>query len=82
MAKQQVVESTCDRCHTSVEEPLSSGIKNGNYLLPRDWLHVTAFTNNHTVFEMDLCVECKRKVLDAAGKGAKTRTLKAVSQSA
>jgi hypothetical protein len=79
MARQSVVESTCDRCHTVHEEPLSTGIKNGKYTLPNGWLHVQGFTNNHTVFEVDLCTECKGTVLSAAGQG---RKLRAVSQSA
>lgn len=76
MAKQSVVVSSCDRCHTSHQEPLASGIKNGKYTLPRGWMHVQGFTDSHTVFEIDLCTECKGTVLDAAGQG---RRLKAVS---
>lgn len=74
--RQQIVESICDRCHTSVEEPLTSGIKHGKYILPKGWLHVQGFTSQHTVFEIDLCTECKGTVLAAAGQG---RKLKAVS---
>jgi hypothetical protein len=77
MAKQQVVESICDRCHTHDEQPLSTGIKYGKYVLPAGWLHVQAFTNNHSVFEIDLCTECKGTVLDAAGQG-NVRSLKSV----
>jgi hypothetical protein len=79
MARQKIVESECDRCHTSETAPLSTGIKNGNYVLPKGWLHVHGFTNNHSVFELDLCTECKVVVLEAAGKG---RKLYAVSESA
>jgi hypothetical protein len=79
VSKQSVVESTCDRCHTSVEEPLTSGIKHGKYILPKGWLHVQGDTNSHTVFEVDLCEVCKLTVMEAAGKG---RILRAVSDSA
>lgn len=75
MAKQSVVESICDRCHASEIQPLSTGIKNGKYTLPRGWLHVEGFTNSHSVFEVDMCAECKGTVLDAAGQG---KLLKAV----
>ena len=76
MAKHQVVESVCDRCHTHEEEPLKSGIRNGNYVLPKGWLHVEGNTNTTTVFAIDLCSECKLTVLEAAGQG---RTLRSVS---
>lgn len=76
MAKQSVVESTCDRCHTTQTEPLASGIRHGKYTLPRGWMHVQGFTDSATVFEIDLCTVCKGTVLDAAGQG---RRLKAVS---
>lgn len=75
MARQQVVYSECDRCHVSEEAPLSVGIKNGKYVLPKGWLHVEALTNRTTVFEIDLCVECKVPVLEAAGQGRRLRAV-------
>lgn len=78
MASVSVVESICDRCHTHDEQDLSKGIRNGNYVLPRGWLHVSGISNNHSVFELDLCEECKGTVLEAAGQGHKVRALKAV----
>lgn len=79
MARQQVVYSECDRCHVSEEAPLSAGIKNGKYVLPKGWLHVEGVTNTATVFEVDMCTECKGTVMEAAGHG---RRLRAVSNSA
>jgi len=67
MARQQVVHSECDQCHKSETTPLSDGIKNGNYILPKGWLHIEGNTGNKLVFERDLCVECKEAVLNAAG---------------
>lgn len=75
MAKIQVVESVCDRCHTHEEEPLKTGIKNGRYVLPKGWLHVSGNTNTATVFEIDLCTECKLTVLEAAGQGRRLRSV-------
>jgi hypothetical protein len=77
--RQQVVVSECDRCHTTHTEPLSRGVRSGNYVLPKGWLHVQGDTNSHTVFEVDLCEVCKLTVMEAAGKG---RILRAVSDSA
>ena len=79
MARHQVVQSECDSCHTVEQSPLSSGIRNGKYILPKGWMHVEGNTNTNTVFEVDLCVDCKQTVMEAAGKG---RRLRAVSQSA
>lgn len=82
MASVSVVESICDRCHTSHEQPLSTGIRNGKYVLPKNWLHVEGISNNHSLFEIDLCEQCKGTVLEAAGQGHKVRSLRAVSSSA
>ena len=76
--RQQVVDSECDSCHRTARQPLSSGIKNGRYVLPKGWMHVEGNTNNHTVFEVDLCTECKQAVMESVGKG---RRLRAVSES-
>lgn len=82
MASVSVVESICDRCHTHDEQPLSSGIRNGKYVLPKGWLHVEGVQNNHTLFELDLCEECKGTVLEAAGQGHKVRSLRSVKDTA
>lgn len=79
MARQQVVESECDSCHTTHKEPLATGIRRGKYILPKGWMHVEGFTNNHSIFEVDLCVSCKQAVMESVGKG---RRLRAVSESA
>ena len=84
MARQQIVESICDRCHTHEEQPLTSGIKNGEYVLPKGWMHVQGTVNGRTIFEVDLCDVCKATVMDAAGKGKSkdsTRILREVSNS-
>lgn len=80
MARVQVVLSTCDSCHFEERTPLSKGIRRGNYQLPPEWLHVSGNTATATVFEVDLCPDCKGVVLDAAGKGRnkKGRRLKSV----
>lgn len=77
--RQQVVDSECDSCHRTEREALASGIKNGNYVLPKGWMHVEGFTGKHSVFEIDLCTECKQAVMESVGKG---RVLRAVSESA
>lgn len=79
MARQQVVQSECDSCHTVSEQPLNQGIRSGKYILPKNWMHVEGVTNTHTVFEVDLCPECKQRVMESVGKG---RRLRAVSESA
>jgi hypothetical protein len=82
LASVSVVESICDRCHTHDEQDLAVGIKNGKYVLPKNWLHIEAIQNNHTLFELDLCEECKGTVLEAAGQGHKVRALRAVKDTA
>jgi hypothetical protein len=68
MAKQQVVESTCDRCHKETTNPLSPNNRRGeDFEVPDGWIHVSANSKTKTIFEMDLCDECKGTVLDAAG---------------
>lgn len=84
MARVSMVESICDRCHTHDEQPLSTGIRNGEYILPKGWMHVAGTVSGRVIFEVDLCEECKGTVMDAAGKGKskdKTRILRAVASS-
>jgi hypothetical protein len=71
MATKQVVSSECDRCHTEVTEDLSASAKRNRpsdpFVLPKGWLHVSGNTSTTTVFELDLCQDCKVDVLKAAG---------------
>lgn len=72
MAKRKVVISVCDRCTKEVQMNLEKQAgRRDAYVLPKDWLHVAANTRNTTVFEMDLCDECKVYVLKAAGAARK-----------
>jgi len=69
MAKQQVIQSICDRCHTEDIVPLMRKKYERSTLdLPIGWLHVSGVTATSTVFEMDLCRDCKGIVMEAAGK--------------
>jgi hypothetical protein len=73
MAKKQVVTSTCDRCRTEEDIDLKPQMNIADrFVLPHGWLHVEGNTNKTTVFEIDLCGECKKAVLDAAGRGDAT----------
>lgn len=89
MAKRQVVQSECDRCHTVQELPMEPRPKYSRDRtvldLPKGWLHVSGVTaSNSLVFEVDLCEVCKGVVLDAAGRStgkASRGTLRAVSSS-
>jgi hypothetical protein len=71
MATKQVVSSECDRCHTEVTEDLDARTKRNRpsdpFILPKGWLHVSGNTSTTTVFELDLCSDCKLSVLKAAG---------------
>lgn len=69
MATREVLLSVCDRCHTEAETPLPEKRRGRlpKYLLPPGWMNVAGNTTTHTVFEMDLCEECKGIVLNAAG---------------
>lgn len=72
MAKQQVIQSTCDRCHAEDTVPLMRAKYQRSTLdLPIGWLHVSGVTATSTVFEMDLCKDCKGIVMEAAGKADK-----------
>ncbi len=72
MAKRQVVESTCDRCHKETTYPLTPNTKRGEeFEVPEGWIHVAANTKTKMIFEMDLCEDCKGTVIDAAGAARK-----------
>jgi len=77
--RQQVVDSECDSCHRTDQQPLSTGVRRGEYVLPKGWMHVEGFTSSHVVFGVVLCTECKQAVMESVGKG---RWLRAVSESA
>lgn len=69
MASVEVVVSTCDRCTTEVTTPLKRKYKkHPELVLPQGWLHVAGNTATTLVFEMDLCDECKKIVMEVAGK--------------
>lgn len=67
MAKRQVILSTCDSCHKEEMSPLDKKSRRDELDLPKGWLHVEGSTATSTVFEMDLCADCKKSVLEAAG---------------
>lgn len=66
--RQEVLESECDRCHTTIESPLPKFGVRGQFDIPRGWLHIQANSKTVMEFSMDLCDECKRIVLEAAGR--------------
>lgn len=65
--RQQVLESECDRCHKSVESPFDKQVR-GQFDIPAGWLHIQANSKAVQEFAMDLCGDCKRIVLEAAGR--------------
>lgn len=69
MAKRQVIQTECDRCHHENVTPLEKVkyARRDALDLPKGWLHVSGQTATSTVFEIDLCPECKGSVLEAAG---------------
>jgi hypothetical protein len=69
MAKQKVLLSICDRCGTDETSPLQQrGLSRKDpYVLPKGWMHISANTASSTIFELDLCGDCKKIVLEAAG---------------
>lgn len=74
MARREVLLSVCDRCHTEEETVLEKKHRLGRkdrYVLPPGWLNVSGNTATHTVFDMDLCEDCKVVVLAAAGSARK-----------
>lgn len=72
MATKEVVISTCDRCFTEAQTDMDkSPARNEKFQLPDGWLHISANTRRTTVFEMDLCGDCKGIVIAAAGRGDK-----------
>jgi hypothetical protein len=48
--------------------------KKSDLILPPGWLHVSGNTATALVFEMDLCEECKKIVMEIAGKARTSHT--------
>lgn len=70
MASREVVITSCDQCGTEWQMPLKKAGKAGDtYKLPSGWLHLEAKTSHAVVLSVDLCAECKKPALAAAGKG-------------
>ena len=74
MATREVLLSVCDRCHVEAETPLPEKRmgRKPKFLLPPGWMNVAGNTATHTVFEMDLCEDCKGIVLNAAGSARRS----------
>lgn len=71
MATKEVLFSTCDRCFKEVQTDIDQNPKRGQpYQIPVGWLHIHANSRTATVFEMDLCPDCKGIVIEAAGRAA------------
>lgn len=70
MAQKEVVFTTCDRCFKEEQMDLEKPQRADKFLLPAGWLHISGNTRQTTVFEMDLCDECKQIVIEAAGRAA------------
>ena len=67
MARRQVVHSTCDRCHKEVTTPFTPNRRGDEFEVPDGWIHISANGRTTTLFEMDLCDDCKGIVIEAAG---------------
>jgi hypothetical protein len=69
--KQEVIVSTCDRCHREERMPLNKTGKatSDQWVLPEHWMHVQGNTSTTLVFALDLCGDCSPEVMAAAGKG-------------
>jgi hypothetical protein len=69
MAQKEVVFTTCDRCYKEEQTDLQKvPARNEKFQLPAGWLHISGNTRSTTVFEMDLCGDCKGLVIEAAGR--------------
>jgi hypothetical protein len=62
--RQQVVVYECDSCHRTEQQPLGSSIKRGTHVLPKGWLHVEGRSDRRSAFELDLCAECKKSIME------------------
>lgn len=72
MATKEVLFSTCDRCFKEAQTDIEkSPARNEKFLLPEGWLHISGNSRRATVFEMDLCDDCKGYVIAAAGRADK-----------
>jgi hypothetical protein len=70
MASKEVVFTTCDRCYTEVQTDIDLSKRAQPYQIPVGWLHIHANSRTASVFEMDLCPDCKGIVIEAAGRAA------------
>lgn len=68
MASKEVVFTTCDKCFKEAQQDVEKPTRQEKYILPPGWLHITGNTRTTTVFEMDLCEDCKQYVIEAAGR--------------
>jgi hypothetical protein len=72
MASKEVLFSTCDRCFKEAQTDIPQGPrKDTETLLPDNWIHISGRSKRTSVFEMDLCDDCKGIVIAAAGRGDK-----------
>lgn len=67
MAKRKMLVSTCDQCHKEDKVPLDR-LGRKKFVLPPKWMHVEATTAAGPVFGLDLCDDCVKPVLKAAGR--------------
>ena len=65
MSRKEVLESLCDNCG---KEERTDIPKNRVFVLPPNWMHISGETNRGVQFEIDLCPECTKMVLAAAGQ--------------
>lgn len=69
MATKEVLFSTCDRCYAEAQTDIEkSPAREPKFMLPEGWLHVSGNTRKTTIFEMDLCEDCKQFVIAAVGR--------------
>lgn len=68
MARKEVIFSTCDKCYKEEQTDMQKNpARNEQFQLPEGWLHINGNTRKTTVFEIDLCGDCKAGVIAAAG---------------
>lgn len=67
MAKQKMLQSTCDSCHKVDSMPLDR-LGRQKFVLPKGWMHVQGNAAFGEIFAIDLCDDCSIPVLEIAGK--------------
>lgn len=65
MAKQEVLDTTCDNCGFNKREVVKSA--KVDFTLPPNWLHVVGTRNGGTIFDLDMCPDCTQMILAAGG---------------